>query len=255
MNRREFLGVGQGLAHGFDQGMKNFVTTVMAKEKLNQSRESFEREKKIADLKLKGLEAQYGPDAIAAIEKENKLKLKAADANLAMWDMDLNKKRMKSEAEMQRAKAGLDQWTQIAQGVLNPNVQADTGLGIKIGGTQKTLTPYQQRGIDMNKRQAIEALRTGKYYDKNKITGMGKINGPDDFIAYATEQGVDLNDPDVKKAMADKQAEDPRMDFKSYLGSAENYSEEQERMIQANVDHYRRPREEIIAALKKQRKL
>jgi len=97
MTDQELLGIGGGLARGFDQGMKNYVSTMGVMQNLNQKKELFAQQKKINKAKIDMLGLTHGPEA--RLLAENKMKLENADVESSMALATMNTETKANQAK------------------------------------------------------------------------------------------------------------------------------------------------------------
>lgn len=75
-------------------------------------------------------------------------------------------------------------------------------------GTAGRLTENQRQEGLREKARAIQAIRTGKAYDPKAYKPMRTFESKDDMVAFISQLNVDVNDPDIQKALAEKYGEE-----------------------------------------------
>lgn len=260
MNEYQARGAALGIADGLNRGLNAFRNIREARLEQQRKEDLYDLQLRKAKLHIDILENDPRKDPAFVELQRKKLTLGQKKADLEMEETqkmidyasaDIDKQNKMLASKARRYNDLADEYPDMF-GDLRILPDLETGT-IKVdtkATTERRLTPYQERGVGMAKQEAINALKTGKFYDKGQIGGFGRIKTPEDFIAFAGDKGVDLKDPEIISAMRESEH-----DFGSFLGTAEKYSEDQERLIQANMEAYGRSRDEIVAALQQKGKL
>lgn len=206
----------QGIFSGLDRASKALTNIRLERTRLDRETQDFNIKKKKSELEIQEAELKYGPDAVAAVRETQKLNLAAATA--ARKAAERNAANMEQQAaeayktEEQKLKDNLrflqenKEQLQEAEEIygLVPEIGKDGKFTLK-SKTKGGLTEHQNKIMEFEKQRAVNAIKTGKVFDKRGgIDSTLDLETPDAVMAYISSLNVDQNDSEIKSALAEK---------------------------------------------------
>lgn len=208
MDMYKARGIQLGIVDGMNRGIKAFNAIRAEKQEKQRRDEEWQTDKKINELKLKKLEYELSPEKLEVERQKHKLTFNKLKADSEMSEFELKSKEESAKYSLKKNKFLLDEFNKGINGQpTSINFDAigfgDKGMTYKAPGS---VSANKQLDMQTNKNNVLKAIEMGKVPSKSMggAPVMEEITNPDQIFAYAAQQGVDMNDPDIQKAVQKK---------------------------------------------------
>lgn len=220
-----------------------------SREEKRRSDAKWQGEKKIQELKIKGLEHEMSPGMLDLALKTHKLKFNKIKAESELKEHELRQAEMPIKEQAQRYAQGYQELQEAAQR-FGPDFLSSSEFeynGFKFNPSRTgDFTASQQRNIKSEKSNVLQAIETGKVWDP-KYGGVLDVETEDDLLAYASHKKVDAADPDIKAALDAK--------FRGSAAPKPLTKDQEELVARAQKVWPNKSKEEITKALRDSKRL